>query len=152
MVSELYGPAGGTLLLAGGVALSTAGLLALMWGAAGVVDQYDGRVPAEAVLGGLVVALVITGVVLARLNVTPGYVGGLVLLAAYGVILAANARTSSSRAWWPIIMAVPLVAMVVLHVVGADFSGSALQPEVFAIVLIAAAAVAAAVGTRRRPD
>jgi hypothetical protein len=57
MVSELYGPAGDTLLLAGGLALSAAGLLALTWAAAGVLDRYDGRIPSEAAFGAVVVVL-----------------------------------------------------------------------------------------------
>lgn len=152
MVSELYGPAGDTLLLAGGLALSAAGLLALTWAAAGVLDRYDGAIPSEAAFGAVVVALMIVGVVLTRLGMTPGYVGGLVLLAAYGLILAAYARTSSSGPWWPILMAVPLIALVLVQLVSAGLSTSELEPEIIAVLLIAAAAVAATVGTRRRPD
>lgn len=132
-----------------------AAVLALLWGIAAVTEGLDAKASPDAVFVGIVGVMAVLAVVVIQFDWTLGHAARLVLLALYAVVMVANSRIAADSVvtWWlRLVMPVVLAALVLLPLVWAGFSLSALEPVVIAGVLIAAAAAAAILGTRSRPD
>lgn len=154
-VIDLYGDTGARIVAVGSALFAFAALLALLWGIAAVTEGLDAKVSPDAAFVGVVGVVVVLTVLVIQAGWTLGYVGALVLLALYAVILVANSRIAKDSviSWWlRIVMPIVLAAVVLLPLLWAGFSVRALEPVVVAAVLIAAAAAAAILGTRSQPD
>ena len=154
-VGEFYGDTGATVVTVGAAMFIFAALLALLWGIAAVTEALDAQASPDTVFAGIVVAMAVLAVAVIQADWTPGYVGGLVLLALYAVVLVANSRIAADSvvSWWlRFVMPVVLAAVVLLPLLWAEFSLGALEPVLVAAVLVAAAAATALMGTRSRPD
>lgn len=155
VVADMYGGTGAFVVHSGAAMFVFAGLLALLWGISAVTSQLDATVPSDAVFGGVVTAMIVVAVALIQFDWTFDYVAGLVLVGLYAVVLVANARIAADSVvtWWlRLVMPIVLAALVLLPLLWAEFSLSALTPVAIAALLIAAAGVAAVAGTRSRPD
>ena len=154
-VGEFYGDTGATVVTVGAAMFISAALLALLWGIAAVTERFDAKASPDTVFAGIVAAVAVLAVAVIQVDWTLGYVGGLVLLALYAVVLVANSRIAADSvvSWWlRFVMPVVLAAVVLLPLLWAEFSLDAVKPVFVAAVLVAAAAATALLGTRGRPD
>lgn len=154
-VGEFYGDTGATVVTVGAAMFIFAALLALLWGIAAITEGLDAQASPDTVFAGIVVAMAVLAVAVIQADWTPGYVGGLVLLTLYAVVLVANSRIAADSvvSWWlRFVMPAVLAAVVLLPLLWAEFSLGALEPVLVAAVLVAAAAATALLGTGSRPD
>ena len=155
IAEQLYGSTGTNLITAASTMIVVAGMLALLWGIIQIVGRLGTEFSPETVYAGVLAAMVILTVAVTQLRVQFGYVGGLLLVTLYAIVLTAFARIpgDSVVTWWlRIVMPVVLVAIVLLPLVDAQFSIGALIPVVIAAALVAISGAVAAVTTRSRAD
>jgi hypothetical protein len=155
VVVEMYPGAGTIAMVVGAVCLSIAVVLALMWAIVRLVEGVDTRVGPELALAVLIGLMAVLIVARCRdwVGIQPAtnYVGEILLVVTYGVVVEASARIpgDSTLVWWSRIL-VPgaLAAVVLLPVVNSRFAAGAVLPLAIVAVLVGVAAAVSVSGRR----
>jgi hypothetical protein len=171
IVYEMYPQAGVISMTVAAVCLGFAVVLGLMWAIVRLVQRVDDRISTEAALAILLGLMAVLIVARCRdwvgIHGVTNYVGELVLVLVYAVVVEASARIpgglersdpgmaagESTLIWWSrILVPSALAAVVLLPVVNSRFAGVEVWPLVIVAALAAIAAAVSVASTREPAD
>jgi hypothetical protein len=171
IVYSMYPEAGVISMAVATVCLGFAAVLGLMWAIVRLVQGVDDRISSEAALAILLGLMAVLIVARCRdwvgIHGATNYVGELVLLLVYAVVVEASARIpggqersdsgtaagESTVIWWSrILVPSALAAVALLPVVNSRFAVSAVWPLAIVAVIAAIAAAVSVMGRREAAD